>query len=174
MRATLITLAATQASRHHGGSMASKRKQAARPERAAKARKAGTAPNARRTSKARKAGPPATIDDYLARVSAQQRAALARLRATIRKAVPRAEECISYGVPAFRIGSSVLVGFGASAKHCSFFPMSGRTIGEHAHLLASYETSKGAIRFTPEEPLPDRLLRRLIEARLAEIASKRA
>jgi uncharacterized protein YdhG (YjbR/CyaY superfamily) len=156
-----------------GGSMASKRKQAARRERAAKASKAAPAHDARKTSKAGKAGTPATIDDYLARVSAEQRASLARLRAMIRKAVPNAEECISYGVPAFRIGSRVLVGFGASAKHCSFFPMSGRTIGDHAELLAGYETSKGAIRFTPEEPLPDPLLRKLIKARRAELASKR-
>jgi uncharacterized protein YdhG (YjbR/CyaY superfamily) len=151
--------------------MANKRKEAPSPKRAPKARPSGPASKTNKTSTA---GKGAAIDDYLARVVPAQRAALARLRQTIRKAVPEAEECISYAVPAFRIGDKVLVGFGASAKHCSFFPMSGRTIGDHAELLANYETSKGAIRFTPAAPLPDALVRKLIKARLAEIAASRA
>jgi uncharacterized protein YdhG (YjbR/CyaY superfamily) len=160
--------------------MASKRKQPTGPKRrvkAANATKASKASKPSKTSRPRetsKAGSVATIDDYLARVGPDQRAALAQLRATIRKAVPRAEECISYAVPAFRIDGSVLVGFGASAQHCSFFPMSGHTIADHADLLADYQTSKGAIRFTPDAPLPDALLRKLIKARLAEIAAGRA
>jgi uncharacterized protein YdhG (YjbR/CyaY superfamily) len=145
--------------------MASQRRQSTRPKRPVRASSAG---------KARKAGQVATIDGYLARVGDDQRAALSRLRATIRKAVPKAEECFSYAVPAFRVDGHVLVGFGASAKHCSFFPMSGRTIADHAEPLAGYETSKGAIRFTPDAPLPDALVRKLIKARLAEIAARRA
>jgi uncharacterized protein YdhG (YjbR/CyaY superfamily) len=70
---------------------------------------------------------PATIDEYLSAVPAEKRAALERLRKTIRSAAPKAEECISYGLPAFRPGR-MLVAFGAAARHWSFFPMSSRTI----------------------------------------------
>lgn len=112
----------------------------------------------------------ATIDAYLARLEGEQRAALQKLRKTIQSIVPRATECISYGVPAFRHDGRVLVGFGAGANHCTFFPMSGTTVAAHQALLASYETSKGAIRFQPERPLPAALVRKLVKARLLEIA----
>src|SRR4051794_28659038 len=68
------------------------------------------------------AAPPTTIDEYLARVRDDKRAALERLRATIRAVVPTAEECISYGMPAFRYEGRVLVYFAAAANHCAFYP----------------------------------------------------
>ena len=113
----------------------------------------------------------APVDDYLAKVAAPQRAALESLRRIIRSAAPQAEECISYGVPAFRQGR-MLVGFGATANHCSFFLMSGTTVAAFADELAGYDTSKGTIRFTPENPLPAALVRKLFKARLAENAKK--
>jgi prepilin-type N-terminal cleavage/methylation domain-containing protein len=114
---------------------------------------------------------PRTVDAYLASVTDDdQRVALEKLRAAIQAIVPRAEECFSYGLPAFRLDGKVLVGFGATAKHCAFYPMSGATIAAHLDDLAEFETSKGAIRFQPEKPLPARLVRKLVKARLAEIA----
>lgn len=110
---------------------------------------------------------PATIDEYLAGVGDDERAALEALRRTIRSAAPDAEECISYQLPAFR-QNGVLVGFGASAKHCAFYLMSGTTVAAHAAELAGYDTSKGTIRFTPDRPLPAALVRKLVKARLAE------
>jgi uncharacterized protein YdhG (YjbR/CyaY superfamily) len=112
-------------------------------------------------------GPSATIDEYLARIEPGQRAALEALRQVIRKAAPKAEEVISYGIPAFR-QDGLLVGFAASAKHCSFHPMNGTTVEEFATELAAYSTSKGTIRFTPEKPLPAALVRRIVKARIAE------
>src|SRR5512139_2025981 len=94
------------------------------------------------------------IDDYLARLPREQRAALERIRKAIRAAVPKGEECISYGVPAFRVDGKVLVGFGAASGHCTFFPMSGTITAAHRDELSRYETSKGAIRFPAERPLP--------------------
>lgn len=114
-----------------------------------------------------------SVDDYLAKVASPQRAALQSLRRTIRAAAPQAEECISYGVPAFRQGR-MLVGFGATATHCSFFLMSGNTVAQYAEELASYDTSKGTVRFTPDKPLPAALVRKLVKARLAENAEKNA
>src|SRR5262245_56490967 len=106
-----------------------------------------------------------TIDAYLATLSSDKRAALERLRKTIRDAAPGAEECISYQLPAFRLDGRALVAFGATAKHCAFFPMSGTTVQAHAAELARYDTSKGTIRFQPHDPLPAPLVRKLVRAR---------
>ncbi|MGH8637053.1 MAG: iron chaperone [Burkholderiales bacterium] len=117
----------------------------------------------RRTGKAK----PSTIDEYLARVSPGQRPVLEKIRQTIRAAAPGAEECISYQLPAFRLNGP-LVGFGASANHCAFYPMSGTIVEVFKKELAGYDTSKGTIRFQPDRPLPAALVRRLVKARLAE------
>lgn len=109
-----------------------------------------------------------TIDAYLARVTAEQRAALERLRAMILSAAPGAEECISYQLPAFRLDGKLLVGFGASTNHCAFYPMSSSTVGAHKDLLKRYDTSTGTIRFEPGKPLPVALVRKLVKARIAE------
>ncbi|HET9262763.1 MAG TPA: DUF1801 domain-containing protein [Vicinamibacterales bacterium] len=108
-----------------------------------------------------------TIDEYLAGLSADQRAALEKLRKTIRAAAPKAEECISYSLPAFRL-NGMLVAFGASTNHCSFYPMSPATLAAHRDELEGYETSKGTIRFQPGKPLPAGLVRKLVKARIAE------
>lgn len=117
---------------------------------------------------AMKAGTKAkTIDQYLARLSDDKRAALERLRKAIRSAAPKAEECISYQLPAFRL-DGMLVAFGATANHCAFYPMSSSTIEAHKNELKDYDTSKGTIRFQPDKPLPAALVRKLVKARIAE------
>ena len=70
---------------------------------------------------------PSTIDDYLKSVPEDRRSALKDLRAKIRSIVPNAEECISYGFPAFRLKGVVVAGFCATAKGCSYFPFSGES-----------------------------------------------
>jgi uncharacterized protein YdhG (YjbR/CyaY superfamily) len=117
-----------------------------------------------------KTAKPTTIDDYLAGLSAAQRAALEKLRKTIRAAAPQAEEGFSYGLPAFRVNGKPLVAFAATASHCAFYPMSGRTVKAHQDELADYDTSKGTIRFPADKPLPAALVRKLVKARLAENA----
>ena len=112
---------------------------------------------------------PTTIDQYLGRVKGEKRAALDKLRRTIRKAVPRAEECISYGIPAFRLGGKVIAGFSATAKGCSYFPFSGSTLGTLADELEDYDQTKSALHFDPAAPLPVTLVRKLIKARITEI-----
>lgn len=115
---------------------------------------------------------PPTIDEYLARLSDDQRAALQRLRKAIKAAAPRAEECISYSLPAFCLDGRALVAFGATAKHCAFFPLSGTTIDAHRADLKNYNTSKGTIRFDAGRPLPVALVRKLVKARIAENAQR--
>jgi uncharacterized protein YdhG (YjbR/CyaY superfamily) len=116
----------------------------------------------------------ASIDAYLAAVPPDQRAALETLRRQIRDAAPDAEECISYGLPTFRL-SGALVHFGAAKNHCAFYPHS--VIEPFADRLKAYDTSKGTIRFQPENPLPEALVRDIVEYRIAqnaEIAADRA
>src|SRR5947209_1897308 len=110
-----------------------------------------------------------TVDEYLATLSDDKRAALERLRKTIRAAAPKAEECISYQLPAFRL-NGMLVAFGATANHCAFYPMSSSTVAAHKDELKDYDTSKGTIRFQPDHPLPAALVRKLVKARIAENA----
>lgn len=110
---------------------------------------------------------PKTVDEYLATLSDERRASLETLRRVIRDAAPRAEECIRYGVPAFR-QKGMLVGFGASATHCSFYLMSTATLEAHRKELAGFETGKGTVRFQPGRPLPEALVKKLVRARIAE------
>ena len=109
-----------------------------------------------------------TVDEYLAALSSDKRAALEGLRKTIRAAAPRAEECISYQLPAFRLNGKMLVWFGASANHCAFYP--GAVVEAHKDELEEYDTSKGTIRFQPDNPLPATLVRKLVKARIAKNA----
>ncbi len=111
---------------------------------------------------------PRTIDEYLANVSDDQRVALEKLRQTIRAAAPKAEECISYGLAAFRLEGRSLVAFGATPNHCAFYLMSGLTVAAHQADLKGYDTSKGTIRFPADKPLPAALVRKLVKTRIAE------
>src|SRR6187455_2364374 len=107
-------------------------------------------PGKKATPKAGAKTRPATIDDYLAGVSSDKRAALERLRKIIRSAAPGAEECISYQIPAFRLDGKGLVWFGAAANHCALYGV----VGAGADGLEDYDTSgKGTIRFRPDKPL---------------------
>ena len=113
------------------------------------------------------AGKPKTIDGYLEALSPDQRAALEKLRKIIRSAAPKAEECITYGLCAYR-QNGLLVGFGATANHCAFYLMSSSTVEAHKDELKDYDTSKGTIRFQADKPLPVALVRKLVKARIAE------
>lgn len=114
----------------------------------------------------KKGGGTRTIGEYLAAVEKNKRAALEKLRRDIRAAAPKAEECISYGIPAFRLDGKFLLGFGAGAKHCAFYP-GAKPIAVHRPLLKDYKVSKGTIRFAAENPLPTALVRKLVKVRLS-------
>ena len=115
---------------------------------------------------------PQTIDEYLAPLSNEKRAALEKLRRAIKSAAPKAEECISYGIPAFRLDGRMLVAFGAAAKHCSFYP-GAYPVKTHKEELKAYDTSKGTIRFQVDNPLPATLVRKLVKTRIAEYSSNK-
>lgn len=113
----------------------------------------------------------AFADGYLAKLSADKRATLEKVRKAIRAAAPHAEEGVSYGLPVFVQGEPI-AGFGAGANHCAYYPMSGAIVAAMKSDLRDYETSKGAIKFPVGKPPPTALIRKLVRARLAEVGAK--
>jgi len=111
------------------------------------------------------------VGEYLATVPPNQRAALERLRRIIRAAAPKATETISYGMPAYKYFGP-LVYFAAFKNHCSFFPGSA-ILKRFRRELGRYQTSKGTIRFTADQPLPTTLVKALIRARMSQNESRR-
>ncbi|HEV2215087.1 MAG TPA: DUF1801 domain-containing protein [Terracidiphilus sp.] len=112
------------------------------------------------------------VEAYLARVPEPARATLERVRAAIRASAPdEAEECISYGMPAFRY-KGALVAYAAFKDHCSFFPMQSSLIDRLSEELAGYRTAKGTLQFPLNKPLPDALVKKMVRARVAENEKK--
>ena len=114
---------------------------------------------------------PQTIDEYLAPLSNEKRAALEKLRRAIKSAAPKADECVSYQIPGFRLAGRLLVSFGAAANHCAFYP-GAFPVKTHKDELKAYDTSKGTIRFQADSPLPATLVRKLVKTRIAEHAAQ--
>jgi len=113
----------------------------------------------------------ASVNAYLRAVPPAPRAALQKLRKTIKAAAPEATEVISYGIPMFK-HHGMLVGYAAFKDHCSLF-MSTNLTKALKKELASYDTSKGTIRFTADKPLPAALVRKLVKARVAQNERRR-
>ncbi len=106
------------------------------------------------------------VDSHLAKIPEPQRSTLKALRKTILEIIPNAEQVISYGFPGFKIDGKVICGIDAFKNHCSYFPHSSLVIPELAHDLANYKTSKGALQFDIDKPLPKALVRKLIRTRI--------
>ncbi len=116
------------------------------------------------------------VDAYLASVTREDfRAALSEMRGKLRALLPDHLECLSYRLPGFRqpgAGGKMVVGYGAFSKHLGFFPHSGQIIRQFPAETAGFATTKGGINFTPNHPLPDALLAKLVGARQAEIEAR--
>jgi uncharacterized protein YdhG (YjbR/CyaY superfamily) len=126
----------------------------------------------KRRSAAKGKGAPKSVAEYLARVPEPARGTLRRVRAAIRSAAPPgATETISYGIPAFK-RKGMLVWFAAFSKHCSLFPTAS-VIKAFKNDLEGYSISKGTIQFPIDKPLPARLVRKLVRARVAQNESKK-
>jgi uncharacterized protein YdhG (YjbR/CyaY superfamily) len=111
---------------------------------------------------------PKDIDSYLASVEEPQRSTLEVLRRSILDVVPDAEQCISYGMPAFKVHGKTIAGFAAFKNHLSYLPHSGSVLGEIADDLAGYRSTKGSLHFATDQPLPDDLVRRLVETKMRQ------
>ncbi len=109
------------------------------------------------------------VDAYLATVDEPKRTTLEAVRRSIRAVVPDSEECISYGMPAFRVDGKVVAGFAAFKNHLAYLPHSGAVLADLGDAIAGYEHTPGSLHFAIDEPLPDDLVRRLVEAKLARL-----
>ena len=111
------------------------------------------------------------VEAYLAKVPEPAQAALRKLRAQIAAAAPGAEEVVNYGVPMFRLAGRNLVSYGAAKAHCSFYVQSPAVMEALAADLIGFKTSKGAVSFQPDKPIPAALVKKLVKARIAENAA---
>ncbi len=111
----------------------------------------------------------AEIDRYLAALDEPKRSTLEALRTSILDFVPEAEQCISYGMPAFKVAGKTVAGFAAFKHHLSYLPHSGSVLAALAGDVSGYDTSKGALRFAIDKPLPKHLVKKLITVRLREL-----
>jgi uncharacterized protein YdhG (YjbR/CyaY superfamily) len=110
-----------------------------------------------------------SVDAYIARHPPEVQAILQRVRSTIRKAVPAAEEVISYQIPTYKLSGGYAVYFGGWKEHYSLYPATDRLVAAFKDELAPYEVSKGTIRFPFSEPVPAKLI-----ARIAKFLAKEA
>jgi uncharacterized protein YdhG (YjbR/CyaY superfamily) len=126
------------------------------------------------TKAAKPADGTAAVESYLAKVPEPARATLEKIRAAIRAAAPKdAEECISYGMPAFRY-KGALVGYAAFKQHCSFFPMSASLLDDFADDVKDYRTAKGTLQFPLDKPLPAALVKKIVKTRVQQNEAKAA
>jgi uncharacterized protein YdhG (YjbR/CyaY superfamily) len=111
----------------------------------------------------------AEIDAYIEALPEPKRSSLEALRRSILAVLPDAEQVISYGMPAFTYSGRVIVGFAAFKNHLAYLPHSGSVLSAVGDALDGYEMTKGSLHFPVDQPLPDELVRLLMETRLAQL-----
>ncbi len=114
----------------------------------------------------------ADVDAYLRDLDEPKRTTLETLRRTILEIVPQAEQVISYGMPAFRVGGKTVAGVAAFKDHLSYLPFSGSVLGELANELDGYTMTKSSLHFPVDRPLPKALVKKLIAIRLSEAGDR--
>lgn len=101
------------------------------------------------------------VNRYIANLPLEQQIALERVRHIIKNTVPEAQEFISYSKPAYHF-HGMIGSFAAFKNHCSFFPWNAQTIIDFAAELKDFKTSAGTIQFTPDKPIPEELLQKIL------------
>jgi uncharacterized protein YdhG (YjbR/CyaY superfamily) len=112
------------------------------------------------------------IDAYLAKRPAVQREALQQLRAQISRLLPDAEESISYGIPTFKLGGRAVLWYAGWKSHCTIYPLTDSFLAAHEDELTGFGRTKGSLHFTPDAPLPERIVEGLVRARLADLEAE--
>jgi uncharacterized protein YdhG (YjbR/CyaY superfamily) len=113
-----------------------------------------------------------SVDEYIARHPKDVQAILQRIRSTIRKALPGAEEGISYQIPTYKLRGGYVVYFAGWKQHFSLYPASDRLVAAFKDELEPYKISKGTIRFPLSQPVPVRLIERIAKFRAREAAER--
>jgi len=114
---------------------------------------------------------PTSVEDYLAALPEEPRAALEKLRKTIKAAAPQATETISYQMPAFKLHGRFLVYYAAFKDHCSLFPASKAVMEALREELKPYFSGKGTLRFHADKPIPAALVKKIVKTRIEENAA---
>jgi uncharacterized protein YdhG (YjbR/CyaY superfamily) len=114
-----------------------------------------------------------SVDEYIASHPKAVQGVLGRVRRTIRKAVPGAEETISYGIPTYRLNGRPMLYFGGWSQHYSLYPSSVQLVAAFKDQLAPYEISKGTIRFPLSEPVPVKLIDGIAKFRAKDLVASR-
>jgi uncharacterized protein YdhG (YjbR/CyaY superfamily) len=117
---------------------------------------------------------PEPFDAYLDGLEPAQRAALERLRKAVHAAVPGLEESVYYGMPAFKLGGKALVAIAAWKEHAALYPLSAAVLEALAPDLLGHSTRKGTVRFEAGKPIPVALVKKIVQARAAELQAKQA
>lgn len=118
-----------------------------------------------------------SVDEYLGSQPETARSVLEHVRSTIRKAVPEAQEVISYQIPAYKLRGRTVLYFAGWKEHYSLYPAGPQLVEAFKDELAPYEVSKGTIRFPLSQPVPVELIERLAKFRAKQsdrAKSKRA
>lgn len=113
-----------------------------------------------------------SVDDYIDAQPDHVRSVLNRVRSIIRKALPKAEEVISYQIPAYKLDGERVIFFAGWKQHYSLYPAGDRLVAAFKDELAPYKISKGTIRFPLSEPIPAKLIERIAKFRAKEIAER--
>jgi uncharacterized protein YdhG (YjbR/CyaY superfamily) len=111
-----------------------------------------------------------SVDEYIASQPEAVQGVLERVRSIIRKAVPGAEEVISYQIPAYKVQGGRVLYFAGWKKHYSLYPATEQLVAALRDELAPYELRKGTIRFPLSEPIPVKLIERIAKFRAKEVA----
>ena len=116
----------------------------------------------------------AEVDAYIQAQPEPQLSTLTHLREQILAVIPDAEQCISYGMPGFRVNGKVLAGFASFKKHIGYYPHSGQVFKVMMDDLAGYEVSEkgGGVKFPIDSAVPDALIRKLIDVRMSQAFSE--
>ena len=114
-----------------------------------------------------------SVDEYIAAQPEAARGKLEQVRSAIRKAVPGAEELISYKIPAYTLYGEPVLYFGGWKRHYSLYPAGDAVVAAFKDDLAAYEVDKGTIRFPLSEPVPMKLIERIAKFRAREAARRK-
>jgi uncharacterized protein YdhG (YjbR/CyaY superfamily) len=113
-----------------------------------------------------------SVDEYIASQSEAVQSVLKRVRTAIRKAVPGAEEVISYKIPAYKLHGRPVLYFAGWKQHYSLYPATGHVVAAFKDDLAPYEINKGTIRFPLSQPVPAGLIERIAKFRAKDVAER--
>jgi uncharacterized protein YdhG (YjbR/CyaY superfamily) len=111
-----------------------------------------------------------SVDEYIASQPKAVRGILDRVRSSIRHALPKAQEVISYNIPAYKLHSGPVLYFAGWTRHYSLYPATARVVATFKDELAAYKVSKGTIRFPLAQPVPVKLIERIAKVRAREVA----